>query len=287
MVVRRLAFALAVVLTTLLGVAPAAHSAAHCAGVAGSDCGVHSDGTHFHGLIAVHGSPWVLADAAASGTEAGCGDCRWTIAIACPNESLSDPNTSQACAAASKSPICQPGQLLYRVYLTTAAFLDRVEGTVCIGGQDQVIDIGDRAAGDVARYLKNVIPPDLVIVTEPATATLAGLPTHFRARPPTRLVPVPFGGDGITETITIVAATVDWRWGDREASGWVPAGRALRHTYHRGAVAHGRLTTRWDATYTITYGGDTFGPFDAKGRVVKSQPFRLAVRTSSPVLVSR
>lgn len=284
--VRRVSFALAVGLAIVLGVAPSAHSTPGCVGVAGSDCGVHSDGTHFHGLIAVRGSPWLLADAAGSGTKSGCGDCHWTIAIACPDESLSDPSTLRACAAASNSAVCRPGQLLYRVYLTTAAFLDRVEGIVCIGGRDQVVALGDQAAADVARYLRDVTPPDLVITTKPETATLAGLPTYFRARPPADLAPAPFGGAGITETITIAPSQVDWRWGDGRASGWVATSRTLRHTYGHGTVAHGQATTRWDATYTITYAGHTYGPFDATGRLTKSQAFRLPVRTSSPVLVS-
>jgi hypothetical protein len=284
---RRAAVALAVVAMVLTCGTGVARSAEQCVGVAGSTCGVHGGGTHFHGLIAVTGSPWVLADAATAGTQAGCGDCRWTIAIACPDESVSDPGTQRKCAAASNSPMCQPGQLLYRVYLSTDALLDRVEGTVCIGGQDQVVDIGDRAAAAVARYLRNVTPPDLVVSTRPATATLAGLPTYFDARRPAGLAPVPFGGPEITETITIATSRVAWRWGDHGSSGWVPAGRTLRHTYRHGTIAHGRLTVEWTATYTITYGGATYGPFDATGRITNAQRFRLPVRTSSPVLVSR
>jgi hypothetical protein len=285
--VRRTAVVLAVAAMVLACGASPARSAGQCVGVAGSDCGVHRDGTHFHGLIAVTGSPWLLAAAATSGTEPGCGDCRWTIAIACPDESVRDPGTQRKCAAAIQSPVCQPGQLLYRVYLSTDAFLDRIEGTVCIGGQDQIVDIGDRAAAAVAHYLRNVTPPDLVIATRPATATLAGLPTYFDVRPPAGLGPVPFGGPEITETITIAANRVAWQWGDRTSTGWLPAGRTLRHTFRRGAIAHGRLTAEWTATYTITYGGATYGPFDAIGRITNRQPFRLPVRTSSPVLVSR
>jgi hypothetical protein len=284
---RRIALVVAVVTAILTCGAGQARSAEQCTGAAGSTCGVHSDGTRFHGLIAVTGSPWVLDDAATSGTQPGCGDCRWTIAIACPDESVGDPSTQRKCSAASNSPECEQGQLLYRVYLTTDAFLDRVEGTVCLGGQDRVVDIGDRATADVARYLRTVTPPDLEIATRPATATLAGLPTYFRARRPGGLAPVPFGGPEITETITITPERLAWRWGDHAASGWIAAGETVRHTYGRGTVAHGRLTVEWTATYTITYAGATYGPFDATGRITSPQPFRLPVRTSSPVLVSR
>jgi hypothetical protein len=113
------------------------------------------------------------------------------------------------------------------------------------------------------------------------------LPTYFRARRPGGLAPVPFGGPEITETITIAPVRAAWQWGDSGSSGWVPASRTLRHTYGRGTVAHGRLIVEWAATYTITYGGATYGPFDATGRITNAQPFRLPVRTSSPVLVSR
>src|SRR5581483_1799713 len=210
-----------------------------------------------------------------SGTQPGCGDCRWTIALACPTESLNDPGSQQACTSASNSPLCRPGELLFRVYLTTDAVLDRVEGTVCLGGIDQVIDVGDRAAADVARYLRNVRPPDLVIRTRPAAATLAGLPTYFDVQPPAALAPVPFGGDGIIERISIAPVRVSWRYGDGAGSGWRSLGHTMRHVYRRGGLARGGVTVRWAATYTITYVGNRYGPFDAAGAITKAQSFTL------------
>jgi hypothetical protein len=130
------------------------------------------------------------------------------------------------------------------------------------------------------------VPPDLIVATRPRAATLAGLPTYFRARPPASLRPAPFGGPDITETITIAATRADWRWGDGSASGWTSAGSTHRHSYLHGGTAPGRLRTRWDATYTITYAGQTFGPYHAKGHLMKRQTFTLPVRTSSPTLVS-
>jgi hypothetical protein len=173
------------------------------------------------------------------------------------------------------------------VYLTTDAVTDQVAGTVCIGGPNQPIPIGDQAAGDVERYLKNITPPDLEIATRPRVATLAGLPTYFAARPPSRLPPALFGGPEITETITIAPLRAEWRWGDGDETGWEQVGPRLMHSYLYGGLARGSVTTRWGATYTVTYAGETAGPYDGNGRLTKRQAFRLPVRTSSPTLVSR
>jgi hypothetical protein len=259
-----------------------------CGGEWQTRCGVNSnqDSGQFHGLIAVQGAPWVFAASAHSGTKAGCGDCTWSIVLACPEATPGDPGSERSCAAASDAAACHRRQLLYRIYLTTDAVTDEIAGTICLGGARQPIPIGDHAAADVQRYLKNVIPPGLDITTRPKTATLAGLATYFSARPPATLKPVPFGGPEITETITIAPSKADWRWGDSEASGWTKAASTLTHSYIHGGSAHGDLTTRWGATYTITYGGQTFGPYDATGHLTKRQAFTLPVHTSSPTLVS-
>jgi hypothetical protein len=100
------------------------------------------------------------------------------------------------------------------------------------------------------------------------------------------LKPAPFGGPDITETITIAPSQADWRWGDASISGWTPAKTTLTHSYIKGGVAHGRLATKWGATYTITYQGQVFGPYDATGQLTKQQTFTLPVDTSTPTLVS-
>lgn len=43
---------------------------------------------------------------------------------------------------------------------------------------------------------------------------------------------------------------------------------------------------RWGATYTVSYDGQTFGPYDATGRLSERETFLEHVATSSPVLVS-
>jgi hypothetical protein len=267
-----------------------ADSPGDCGVIDDGSCGVQTDqgAGRFHGLIAVTGEPWVLDTAAGSGTQAGCGDCRWSIVLACPDESLDDPSTLTACALALDSPACGPRQLLYRLYLSTRAVTDAVEGNICLGGAHRVVPVGDTALADVAKYLKNVRPPEQRVDTRPRRAGLAGLPTRFAARPARVLRPQRFGGPTVTETITITPRRICWHYGDGGSSGWLSSRRIVRHTYRHGRVMHGWLATRWTATYTVTYGGRTFGPFPGRGGGLSmTQPFRYPVRTTTPVLVSR
>jgi hypothetical protein len=294
-VVRRLVIALlTAALISLLG-ATSAHAggAAGCGalGTSGS-CGVGADQPtgNFHGLLAVRGAPWVLADAARGGTRAGCGDCRWTFVVACPGPGGGNSGGQGgpvACATAFGATGCNPQQLLYRIYLTTNAVADVPQGVVCIGGADQPVPIGEEAGAAVERYLKLVRPPDLEVSTEPAGATLAGLPTYFSAATPAGMRPTPFGGDDVIETITLEPLRVDWGWSDGADSGWVAADAVSTHTFVSGGLADTALTTRWGATYTITYLGQTFGPYDAVGQLTRRQLFGLPVHTSTPTLVSR
>ena len=131
-----------------------------------------------------------------------------------------------------------------------------------------------------------VIPPDLDISTKPTAATLAGLATYFTARTPATLRPAPFGDGEITETITMAPSQTDWRWGDGSASGWATAAATVSHSYVHGGNAAVDLTARWGATYTITYQGETYGPYNAVGQLTKQQTLALPVRTSTPTLVS-
>jgi hypothetical protein len=289
--------AMAVLLTLLVTVAAitlstqtaSALSGETCGGEWQNQCGVNANQSagDFHGLIAVRGAPWVLNRAGHSGTTAGCGDCSWTIVTACNTESPDNPGGPLTCAAAANSPTCDPGQLLFRLYLTTDAVTDALEGTLCLGGNVQPIPISDEAAGDVQRYLRDVTPPDLTISTKPRLATLAGLPTYFSARSPSTLKPAPFGGPQVTETITIAPIRSDWRWGDGTASGWAKSVTSLTHAFAHGRKAVVTLTTRWGATYTIGFAGETFGPYDAVGQLTKLQTLVLPVHTTSPTLVSR
>jgi hypothetical protein len=248
-------------------------------------CGVGANHTtgEFHGVVAVGGAPWVFGLAAHSGTAPGCGDCTWTLVLSCSTDAPGSP-TTDSCKTRRGS--CRRRQLSYHVYLTTDAETDAVVGAVCIGGADQLVPVGDDARADVQRYLKNVTPPGLQITTKPAESTLAGLPTYFSARPPGTLRPATFGGSVVTETITMAPGKVDWRWGDTDTTGWVAAAATLTHSYFHGGSARVALTTRWGATYTITYAGQTFGPYNAVGRLTKRQQFTLPVHTASPTLVS-
>jgi hypothetical protein len=265
---------------------PPAHGAhgdtdAGCGDLTGT-CGVTGEANHFHGVLAVTGESWVL-DTSAS-TDSGCGDCFWSMIPACVTEHAGQPDT--LCDGAAAAPTCDRGQILYRLYLSAAAFTDRDEGVLCIGGPHHVVPVGDIAIGDVARYLDNVRPPDLTVSTAPHGATLAGLPTRFSATAPRNLRPAPFGGPDVTEVITIAPDQIRWGWGDGADSDWSAPEETMSHTYRAGGVASGTLATRWHATYTVGYDGRTFGPYDATRELIRTQSFRLPVHTSSPVLVS-
>src|SRR5579875_3466929 len=199
-------------------------SSGTCGGLYGSTCGVGTNPSKgdFHGLIAVKGAPWVLARAAHSGTKAACGDCVWTLMLACPHNTPGQSDET-SCTDATHSPQCKKKQLLYRVYLTTDELPYQLTGTVCLGGPNEVVPIGDEAAAAVRNYLKDVHPPGLVITTQPRAGALAGLAEFFAVRTPADLRPQPFGGDPITETITIAPLRYDWTWGDGTSSGWTTA----------------------------------------------------------------
>jgi hypothetical protein len=163
--------------------------------------------------------------------------------------------------------------------------------TLCLGGANDVVAVSDIAAADIDRYLKRVTPPDLTIAVQPPDGVVANLPAYFRVRPPSDLVPHPFGGPQITETITITPAHFTWAWGDGstertdDPGGRYPDG-SLTHVYTTAGHLHGSVTTRWTATYTITVAGETFGPYDATGGPVPhTQSFTVTVTSAHSHLV--
>jgi hypothetical protein len=259
-----------------------------CGGILGSHCGAESDPNkgEFHGLIAITGMPAVFETTSHSGTKAGCGDCEWTLIAACPSNDPSNPGHATLCQGAVNAPTCRRG-VLERLYLSDADTEYRLVDTLCLQKTNRVIPVGNIAFGDVLRYLRDVTPPNLVITTQPRQATLAGLPTRFRAAPPAQLRPAPFGNGEVTETITIAPIRSNWLWGDGYATGWVATAPTQTHRYLAGGVEHGGLTTQWGATYTITFEGVTLGPYDATGRLTRQQAFRLPVHTSTPHLTSQ
>jgi hypothetical protein len=246
-------------------------------------------------LIAVKGHPDVLATAAHAGTTAGCGDCVWTLVMMCVTNSPNDPHNQQPCTGAGNAPQCRRGQTAFRLYLTTAATTNRLVETLCLGGIDDVIPVGDIAAADVARYLRDVVPPDLVLRTQPPSTALAGLATYFLVRTPRTLRPASFSNNnqGVVETITIAPLHYTWSWGDGSdglttdnAGAPYPDGN-VTHTYTTGGRFHPHLSTQWGATYTVTVAGQTFGPYDATGGLVPhTQAFTLPVTTARSHLVS-
>ena len=285
-------------LGALVFVAPQqANAGSSCGVFFNSSCGVSSEATQgeFHGLIAVKGRPDVLATAAHSGTSASCGDCVWTLVMMCVGNTPADLHNQQPCVGAARSLRCRPGQTAFRLYLTTEATTNQLVETLCLGGIDDVVPVGEIAAADVGRWLKDVTPPDLVFRFQPPRAAIAGLPTYFMVRTPTDLRPTHLASSapGIVETITIAPLHYTWSWGDGsdrletdDPGAPYPDGQ-VTHTYAAGGTVHGSLTTQWGATYTITTEGQTFGPYDATGGVVpRVQTFALPVATAHSHLVS-
>jgi hypothetical protein len=246
-------------------------------------------------LIAVKGRPDILETAAHSGTAAGCGDCVWTLVMMCLVNTPTDPHNQQPCTAAGNAAKCKHGQTAFRLYLTTKAVANDLVATLCLGGTDDIVPVGDIAAADVARYLHDVHPPDLVMQTQPPRSAIAGLATYFMVRPPTDLQPTTLATNdqGIVETITIAPLHYTWSWGDGsddlttdDAGAPYPDGH-VTHTYSTGGHVHGSVTAQWGASYTITVAGQTFGPYDATGGVVPhSQTFDLPIATAHSHLVS-
>jgi hypothetical protein len=274
----------------LISLVPGPATAGGCGDLPVSvDCGASADppGGYFHGLIGVTGQDWVLELASRAGSSAGCGDCVWTITLDCPQASPENPDDTTGCAGMTNTTRCPPGALPYRLYLSTTSVTNQLTGDICLGGGYRVILVGADADADVARYVRDVTPPDLVIHRRPHGATLTGLPTFFRADPPAGLGPVGFGGPTVTETITLIPQQVSWAWGDGESSGWLALSTTAEHRYLSGGVVTGTLTVRWGASYTATFEGHTVGPFTATGTVDRRQPFVEPVDTSRPALISR
>jgi hypothetical protein len=242
----------------------------------------------FHGLIMSTDDPSLLDRSAHASSQPGCSDCEWTIVLACP----ANHNANNGNDCGGGAPRCKPGQGLYRLFLTTSTETNIIVGEECLGGVASIVPVGQIAAADVERYLKDVHPPDLVVATNPPRGALVNLATYFATKTPATLAPTPFGGGQISETITIKPEQYDWQWGDGSDSGWTtdpgapyPDGN-VTHTYEQSGRLAPQLTTRWGGTYTITVAGETFGPYVAIGTVDHTQAFPLTVYEAHSQLVS-
>ena len=284
----------------LLASQTAAHASSgdDCSGPDSPTCGITTQvdadqaEAEFHGLIMVAGDSELLNLATHSGTQPGCGDCQWTLVVACTVDPHDNPNHLEGCQGGGGGRLCRPGQIDYRLYLTTDAFTNRLVETMCLGGPNDVVPVGNIAAADVDKYLKDVTPPALDITVQPPNGVLSNLPAYFQANPPANLPPQAFGGPQVTENITITPAHYTWDWGDGSAmlktddpGAPYPDGN-VTHTYDRSAHLTAALTTEWSATYTINVAGQTFGPYDAAGTVQRTQRFQLVVNRARSHLVS-
>ena len=294
---RRLLVAAALLAACVLPSGAEAASVGHCLDPNNPNCDQHSvtadqaEGD-FHGLIMVPGDSDVLNLAAHSGTQPGCADCQWTLILACTFDLHDNPNNLNGCQGAGQGKLCHPGQLDYRLYLTTDAFTNRLVETMCLGGPNDIVPVGDMAAADVDKYLKDVTPPTMQVTVQPPNGVLSNLPAYFQANPPADLQPQAFGGPQVTENITVTPAHYTWDWGDGspalttdDPGAPYPDGK-VTHTYDRSAHLVAALTTEWSATYTISVAGQTFGPYNATGTVQRTQRFPLVVDRARSHLVS-
>jgi hypothetical protein len=287
---------IAIAVSLLAGLIPpaSAHAGPPCTNAFDPSChSVSADQVKgdFRGLIMVPGQPGVLDLAAHSGTQPGCGDCVWTLVIACVFDSPNDPHNQISCNGAGQGRRCGKGQTAYRLFLTTDAVTNQFVGTLCLGGPADVIPVSDIAGRDVDRYLRDVIPPAMHVTVQPPNGALSNLPAYFQVQPPA-LQPQQFGGPRVIETITITPAHYTWDWGDGtepletdDPGAPYPDGH-VTHTYDRAAHLTVALTTEWSATYTITVAGQTLGPFNATGTVQHTQRFPLVVDRARSHLVS-
>lgn len=244
--------------------------------------GINPSQGHFSGLLALSRDPSFLRQEASYGST-GCVECSWTLVLDC--QSNQPGGDSVDCGPAHQNPQCRRGQVAEKVFLSRPGHGYGLVGIYCLGRGNRIVPIGEIAKGDVERYLKDVRPPTLTISFNPGTS-LAGLATRVRARPDRALRPVPFGGQGVTETIKLAPVHQTWDWGDGQTVTFTDASIRTSHTYAAGGHLTASVATTWGATYTLTYQGLTFGPYAATGRLTGRQARPVTVVTSTPVLVS-
>jgi hypothetical protein len=244
----------------------------------------------FHGLIMVPGQPEVLDAAAHGGTQAGCGDCSWELILACLQNGAGQTDQGE-CTGSAKVPKCSKGQVAYRLYLSTNALKNQLVDVLCLGGTNDIVPVGDIAAADVQRYLKDVKPPDITVNIDPDNGVPAGLPAYFWVKPPSTGA-AQFGKAQVSEAIMLKLLRFRWSWGDGQTADWTTNAGApypdgtVTHTYARSDHYAGQVTIEWGGTYTITVAGETFGPYNAIGTITGDEPFTITVLKAHSTLVS-
>lgn len=222
---------------------------------------------------------------------AGCAGCVWTLILDCPYNSPANAGNQLPCPNATTNARCRPGQLLWAVYLSTPAITDQFIATACLGGIQQVRPVGQLVAAAAAAYMRNVHPPPVRILVQPAAGPLVSLPAYFQVLVPA-VGPAPFGGGTAHEVIFIRPASYTWNWGDGTAElttsstgGPYPVGD-LQHVYDVLGRFTVRVSTTWVGSYTFTVAGRTFGPLPAIGTVTLTQQLDVTVYEARSHLIS-
>jgi hypothetical protein len=143
--------------------------------------------------------------AKATGRNAGCTDCEWSLVPAC---STTGPTTPGDVLCNGAAATCQvAGQLRYLVYMRHPPGPWLMQGTICLGRKQRpptVADVGDAVRERVVNYL-----PDADPSFQPAEGGIVNLPTLFAAGEPRTMRTAPFDVLGFQ---VVVTATARWEW---------------------------------------------------------------------------
>ena len=207
---------------------------------------------------------------------ASCLGCRWKYSIYC------DYGSDALCAHAVVT--CPVGKIRYRVWFGREPSKLSVIGSVCWGSGKPAtrLDVNRIVNDSAFRFV-----PRIRAGINPSTSTLVSVPIIVWSGQPVRFTP---------RSMTVAGQRVDidaramwlWQWGDGGRQWVATAGaryprRDITHQYHRAGTYILKLTTVWQASYTV--GG--IGTFSVEGEVVRQQEtLKIVVKPSRTVLAT-
>lgn len=227
---------------------------------------------YFQGAIIVPGSEAANRAVARNG---GCEGCDWTLVVDCDLNEY-DSDTFVTC-----NPAACPDGTTYRIYLqrptdANPAYVD----SVCLGATRRIVTAADLDA-DLARYLKDLRPPQPVIAVQPEERAVTGLATYFAAtgaETGNATLNVTTAAGPATLRMDIAASRYVWTFGDgarcetRSPGGRYDGGPAaercddrVAHVYAAARDATVTLTATWGGTYTFDVGYGPVGPLAIPG----------------------
>lgn len=210
---------------------------------------------------------------------ATCADCRWRLADPCAESA--DAGAHAACMSVTRG--CARSARLLRVWISDDAGATwRDLGLICLspGGPVTVEQIGSTVADEFERAV-----PATGIVHQPRRGVLPTLPVVFHSTQPTAWPPSEHVINGVA-VMLYPRPTWTWDFGDGSVMttsipGSVYPDFTVSHAYARGGSMRVRVTTTWNATYTI----DGIGPFQVSSPVIQTATTLLPVGQARAVLV--